>query len=176
MITCCQITCTIPWLSCEQLPYPPEHSRFSRIRQRDKSEIPLLTLSYKYLFPQHSFSILPSFIPPNSSLWRWYWRRAQEPQQNLPNNLSSLRSSLPREEMAVNFVVPEVNLFPSFSSFTATLYFLQVYLLSIFLLLSFSLFFQSSNFRNRARKLLFLPNNPIFNTSVHWVTQILPIW
>jgi len=39
---------------------------------------------------------------------------------------------LPREEMAINFIVPEVNLFPYFSFFTATLYFLQVYLLSIF--------------------------------------------
>ena len=67
---------------------------------------------------------------------------------------------LPREEMAVNFVVPKVNLLPSFSFFTATLYFLRVYLLSIFLLLSFSLLFQSSNFWNWARKLSFLPNNP----------------
>jgi len=42
MIAYCQITYTIPWLSCEQLPYLPEHPRFSRIRQRDKSKMPLL--------------------------------------------------------------------------------------------------------------------------------------
>jgi len=34
--------------------------------------------------------------------------------------------------MAIKFVVPEVNPFPSSFSFTATLYFLQVYLLSVF--------------------------------------------
>jgi len=34
--------------------------------------------------------------------------------------------------MAVNFIVPEVNPFPSSLSFTAILYFLQVYLLNIF--------------------------------------------
>ena len=48
-----------------------------------------------------------------------------------------------REEMAVHFIAPEVNLFPSFLSLSY-FYLLQVYLLSIFFL-SFSLFFQSSN-------------------------------
>ena len=68
MTTCCQITCTILWLLCEQLPYPPEHPRISRIRQGDKSDIPLLTLPYKYFLRLHSFSTLPSCIPKPISL------------------------------------------------------------------------------------------------------------
>jgi len=58
MTACCQINRTIPWLSCEQLPCLPEHPRFSRIQQRDKSEMPLLTLPYKYFLPRHSSSTL----------------------------------------------------------------------------------------------------------------------
>jgi hypothetical protein len=67
MITCCQITCTIPWLSCEQLPYLSEQPRISRIRQRDKSKIPLLIPAYKYFLPQYSSStssfLILKFIP-----------------------------------------------------------------------------------------------------------------
>ena len=33
MTVCCQITCAIPWLPCEQLPYSPEYPRISRMRQ-----------------------------------------------------------------------------------------------------------------------------------------------
>ena len=62
----CQITCTIPWLSCEQLPYPPEYPRISRIRRRDKSNLPLPILSYKYFLLGYSFSIA-SFYSPNSA-------------------------------------------------------------------------------------------------------------
>ena len=47
MTASCQITCTIPWLPCEQLPYLPEHPQISRMRQRDKSDLPLPVLSYK---------------------------------------------------------------------------------------------------------------------------------
>ena len=65
MTACCQITCAIPWLPCEQLPYPPEHPRISRIRQRDKSDLPLPVLSYKYFLLRYSFSIL-SFYSPKS--------------------------------------------------------------------------------------------------------------
>jgi len=66
MTAYCQITCTIPWLPCEQLPYPPEYSRTSRMRQRDKSDLPLPVLSYKYFLLQYSFSIL-SFYSPKST-------------------------------------------------------------------------------------------------------------
>ena len=62
MTACCQIICTIPWLPCKQLPYPPEHPRILWIWQRDKSELPLLTLPYKYFLPWHSSSTLSSYI------------------------------------------------------------------------------------------------------------------
>ena len=66
MTACNQITCAIPWLPCEQLPYPPEHPRILRMRQRDKSDLPLPILSYKYFLLWYSFSIL-SFYSPNST-------------------------------------------------------------------------------------------------------------
>jgi len=65
---CCQITCAIPWLSCEQLPYSPEHPRISRMRQRDKSDLPLPVLSYKYFLLGYSFSILTFYSPKTTSL------------------------------------------------------------------------------------------------------------
>ena len=58
MTACCQITCAIPWLTFEQLPYPPEHPRLSRIRQRHKSDLTPPILSYKYFLLRYSFSIL----------------------------------------------------------------------------------------------------------------------
>ena len=63
MTACCQITCAIPWLPCEQLPYPPEYLRISRMRQRDKSDLPLPVLSYKYFLLQYSSSILSFYCP-----------------------------------------------------------------------------------------------------------------
>ena len=54
MTASCQITCAIPWLPCEQLPYLPECPRISRIRRRDKTNLPLPVLSHKYF-------LLPSF-------------------------------------------------------------------------------------------------------------------
>ena len=69
MTACYQITYTIPGLSCEQLPYPAEHPQISRIRQRDKSDLPLPVLSYKYFLLQYSFSIL-SFYSPKSTSWQ----------------------------------------------------------------------------------------------------------
>jgi len=66
MTACCQIIYAIPWLSCEQLPYPPEYPRILRMRQRDKSDLPLPVLSYKYFLLRYSFSIL-SFYNPKST-------------------------------------------------------------------------------------------------------------
>ena len=66
MTACCQITCAIPWLPCEQLPYPPEYPRISRMRQRDKSDLPLPNLSYKYFLLRYSFFI-SSFYSPKST-------------------------------------------------------------------------------------------------------------
>ena len=68
MTACCQITCAIPWLSCEQLPYPPEHPRISRMWQRDKSDLPLPVLSYKYFLLRYTFSILSFYSPKSTSL------------------------------------------------------------------------------------------------------------
>ena len=66
MTAWCQITCTIPWLPRKQLPYLPEHPRILRMRQRDKSNLPLPVLSYKYFLLGYSFSIL-SFYSPKST-------------------------------------------------------------------------------------------------------------
>ena len=82
---------------------------------------------------------------------------------------------LPREEMAINFIVPEVNLVPSFFSLP---YFPPFTLLFTKYFLSSSFFYSSSlqTFRNWPRKLLFLLSNHTFNASVHCVIRILPIW
>ena len=58
MITCHQLICTIPWLSCKQLPYPSEPPRPTCARYRDKSKIPLLQAAYKQIPPEHSSSTL----------------------------------------------------------------------------------------------------------------------
>jgi len=65
MTAWCQITCAIPWLPCEQLPYPPEHPRISRMQRRDKLDLPLSVLSFKYFLLWYSSSIL-SFYSPKS--------------------------------------------------------------------------------------------------------------
>jgi len=68
MISCCQITCAIPWLPCEQLPYPPEYPRISWMRQRDKSDLPLPVLSYKYFLLRYSFFISAFYSPKSTFL------------------------------------------------------------------------------------------------------------
>jgi len=172
MTACCQITYRIPWLPCEQLPYPPEHPRISWIRQRDKLEMPLLTLSYKYFFSWYSFSTLPSFISLAAAL-----SKSSRTSAKSPSTVSQVFDRfLLREEMAVNFVVPKVNLFPSFLSLPHLFTFCKSTYLAFFFLLSVSLLFQSSNLRNRAIKLFFLPSNLTINASVHWVIWILLIW
>ena len=70
-----QITCAIPWLSCEQLPYLSEHPRISRMRQRDKWDLPLPVLSYKYFLLEYSSTLsfyspkltFPAVAPPKAS-------------------------------------------------------------------------------------------------------------
>ena len=84
MTVWCQITCTIPWLPCKQLLYPPKHPRISQIRRRDNSELPLLILPYKYFFPWHSSSILSfhtsqTYLPSGGIV-----RETQELQQGSP--------------------------------------------------------------------------------------------
>ena len=166
MTAYCQITCTISWLSYEQLPYPPEHPRFSQIRQRDKSKMPLLSLSYKYLLLRHYLSTLPFCIfkpiflaaalfenPKNSS----------EPQQSFKSSIFFLSGKKwPSTSPSLRSILSHLPfLLPYF-------YLPQNYLLSTFLP-SFS-FFCSSNlqtFRNWLRKSWFLPSNLSFNVSGH---------
>jgi hypothetical protein len=90
MIAHYQITYRIPWLPCKQLSYPPEHPRISRIRQRDKSEIPLPTLSYNYFLGTLSPSCHPS-SPKLISLTAAL-SKSSRTEQNLPQQ--SLKSSI----------------------------------------------------------------------------------
>jgi len=79
---------------------------------RDKSKIPLLTSTNKYFLPQHSFSILPSSIPKLISPVVVLSKNSRTLAEAPPKS-SSLQLPLPQEEMAVNFIVPQVNLFSS---------------------------------------------------------------
>jgi len=93
--------------------------------------------------------------------------------KNSPKNPQVFDSFDFGKNMTINFIVPEVNPSPFlyynlFSSCKSTYLAFSSFL--------FPLFFQSSNLRSWAKKLLFPLNNPISNASVHWVTQILPIW
>ena len=165
-------TSTIPWLSCEQLPYPSKQPRILRIWQREKSKIPLLISTYKYFLPQHSSSTLPFSIsilvlsggdfdennsripaakklscnkafPEPSSLWFFLF---------LGRKWLSTSSCL-------RLIHPHP-LFPLLQFFT----FLRVYILSIFFL--FFLSFWSPNSRIWVTGLLFPLSNP---TSNAWV-------
>ena len=93
MIACCQITCTIPWLPCEQLPYPPEHPWVSRMWQRDKSDLPLPVLSYKYFLLEHSFLILSFNNPKSTSLAAAPFEDSKNSSKNFLQQPSSFRSS-----------------------------------------------------------------------------------
>ena len=79
MICCHQIIYTIPWLSCEQLPYLSEQPRLLRVWQIDKSEMPLPSLTYKYIPLRHSSSTLPFQSPKTYSSRRRPWRAAAQP-------------------------------------------------------------------------------------------------
>ena len=92
MTACCQITCAIPWLPCEQLPYPPKHSRISRMRQRDKSDLPLPVLSYKHFLLGYSFSI-SSFCNPKSTF------TAAAPPEDSKNFNESLLHQYPKSSI-----------------------------------------------------------------------------
>ena len=173
MTACCQITCTIPWLSCEQLPYPPEHPRISRMRQRDKSDLPLPLLSYNYLLLWYSSTILSSYSLKSTFLAAALPENSKNSSKDLLHQSSepSIPSS-PREEMAINFIVPEVTLQSFFyillyscsSANLVTEYF-------FFLLCSFILYF----FRSWPIKSLFLSINltssALCNTPVLWLHQ-----
>ena len=151
MTACCQIICTIPWLPCEQLPYLPEHPRISRIRQRDKSELPLLTLSYKYFLPWYSFSTLSSCILQTHLSGGGIAEELKISSKNPPHRFfKSPIFFFSRKKWPSTWSSPRL-IYSHLSSLCRTFTLLQVYLLSIFFL-SFSLFFQSSNLLGIERK------------------------
>ena len=92
MTACCQITCTTPWSPCEQLPYLPEHPRVSRMRQRDKSDLPLPVLSYKYFLLRYSFICHPT-TPKSTSLAAALFEDSKNSSKNFFQQPSSFRSS-----------------------------------------------------------------------------------
>ena len=144
MTACRQITCAIPWLPCEQLSYPPEHPRISWIRRRDKSDLPLPSLYYKYFLLQYSSSILSFYSLKPTFLAAVLFENFKNFGKDLLQQSSkSLIPSPSREEMAINFVVLEVN--PT-SSFHLLLYFwFFARLLTWHFLFPFFLSFQHSN-------------------------------
>ena len=115
MTTCCQITCAIPGLPCEQLPYPPEYPRISQMRRRDKSDLPLPSLSYKYFLLQYSSSILSFYsLKPTFLAVALFENFKNSSKDRLQQSSESSILSSSREEMAINFIVPEVNSTPPF--------------------------------------------------------------
>ena len=105
----CQITCAIPWLSCEQLPYPPEHPRISWMQQRDKSNLPLPDLSYKYFLLRYS-SILSFYSPKSTFL-------AATPPENSKNFNNGLLHQSPKSS-----TFSLARKWPSTSSFLRSVY------------------------------------------------------
>jgi len=109
--------------------------------------LPLLTLSYKYFLPWHysstlSFYTFQTYLPGGGIIGELKNSSEDLPQQFFePLIPSSLQ-----EEMAINFVVPEVNSAPAFFFF-CIFDFLYSYLLSVFSL-SFLYFSNIQTFRN----------------------------
>jgi len=72
--------------------------------------MPLLSLSYKYFLLRHSFSTLSFNILKPIFLAAASFEKPKNSSENLSQQFVDL---LPvREEMAVNFIVPEVNFLP----------------------------------------------------------------
>jgi len=88
------------------------------MRQTDKSDLPLPVLFYKYFLLRYSFSILSLYSPKSTFLAAALPKNSKkEP----PSPIFLVFDPLPHEEMAINFVVPEVSL-PSFFLCTLLLY------------------------------------------------------
>jgi len=120
------------------------------MRRRDKSDLPLPSLSYKYFLIWYSSSILsfyslkPTFLA--VALFENFKNSGKDRLQQ-SSEPSILFSS--REEMAINFVVPEVNSTPPFFFLPyscCTPIPLRIHLLSThFFFFVSSSFFQPSN-------------------------------
>jgi len=87
--------------------------------QRDKSDLPLPVLSYKYCLLRYSFSILSFYCPKSTLLAAALFENFKNSGKDLFLQSSEPSiSSFFREEMAINIVVPEVNSpLPSFYTF-----------------------------------------------------------
>ena len=110
------------------------------MRRRDKSNLPLPVLSYKYFLLRYSFSILSFYSLKSTLLAAALFEDFKNSGKDfLQQSSESLISPLRREEMAINFIVPEVSLPSSLPSlyFHCTPIHLQIYLLSTFLFLFF---------------------------------------
>jgi len=120
MTASCQITCAIPWLPCEQLPYPPEYPRVSRMRQKISQICPCPFCPINTSF---SGTPSPSHHSTAPTLLSWQQRCSIAPRTTARSSSNNPQDFdlLPRGAMAVNFVIPEVSL-PSFF-FVLLLYF-----------------------------------------------------
>jgi len=93
------------------------------MRQRDKSDLPLPVLSYKYFLFWYSFSILSFYSLKSTFLAAALPENSKNSSKGLlyQSSKSSI-SPLPQEEMAINFIVPEVSLPSFFYTFTVLLF------------------------------------------------------
>jgi len=123
-----QITCAIPWLPCEQLPYP----RISLIRRRDKSNLPLPILSYKYFLLGYSFSIASFYSPNSTFLAAVLFENFKNPNRNFLQQPPSFWSSSSREN-GHSPCLRSVH-YPSFSHLYCISIHLQSVLSNLFLL------------------------------------------
>jgi len=94
------------------------------MQQRDKSDLPLPILSYKYLLLWYSSSIMSFYSLKSTLLAAALFKNFKNSGKDFPQQCSeSSISSFFREEMAISFVVPEVNLPPpSFYTFVVLLF------------------------------------------------------
>ena len=170
----CQITYAIPWLPCEQLPYPPEHPRISRMRRRDKLDLPLPSLSYKYFLLRYSSFILPFYSLKPTFFAAALFENFNNSGKYRPQHSSeSLILSTSREEMAINFVVPEVNSTPPlffYHTLVVLLLLCKSFYWVHFFLCFFSIIPTFKPFRNWPIRLWFVPIKPTFSVLVHWET------
>jgi len=90
------------------------------MRQRDKSDLPLLVLSYKYFLLEYSFSTLSFLSQKSTFLGGGITQRLKELQQRPFFTNPQIFDLLPCEEMAINFVVPVVSLLPFLLHFYCT--------------------------------------------------------
>ena len=137
------------------------------MRQRDKSDLPLPILSYKYFLLEYSFPTLSFYSPKLTSPAAAPPKVSKISNDGLSPPTPKVFDRLPCEEMAINFAVPEV------SSPSHLLYFYHILVHPQFILLNipllFLLFFFLSLKTSRICpiRLSSLPINHTSNVSTH---------